>query len=225
MNPILGLVALAVVAAGIAAISAREPRFVVLALLALWIGNPLVADPLAQPIGLAARFLGALLAAYLLWMGLRDRTTSGRSAALTEGSRIGWPAEVLVAAAAAVVGFSTHGLGAPADGPALASAAGFALAALSVSAFLTGADVVRIGVGLLVVASGAMLVRTGLGGTPGPFEHLVASATLVVVSGCLAAMAAAAARDVGGGFGLADPGPPRRREPDAHPMDAHPMEP
>ena len=220
MNPLLGLVALAVVAAAITALSARDPRVVILALLAMWIGGPLVADPMADPIGLAARLVGALLAGYLLWMGLRDRTTGGRSAALTEGSRIGWPAEVLVAAAASIVGFSTHGLGAPADGPALASAAGFALAAVSVSAFLTGSDVVRIGIGLLVVGAGAMLVRTGLGGTPGPFEHLVVSATLVVVAGCLAAMAAAAARDVGGGFGLADAGPRRRREPDAHPIDS-----
>ena len=219
MNPILGLVALAVVAAAVTAVSAREPRFVVLALLAMWIGSPLVADPMAAPVALAARLIGALLAGYLLWMGLRDRTTSGRSAALTEGSRIGWPAEVLVAAAASIVGFSTHGLGAPADGPALASAAGFALAAISVSAFLTGADVVRVGVGLFVVATGAMLVRTGLGGTPSAFEHLVVSATLIVVAGCVAAMAAAAARDVGGGFGLADPGPRRRREPDAHPIE------
>lgn len=219
MTPILALVALAVVAAAILALSARDPRYVILALLAMWISAPLVADPMAAPVGLAARLVGALLAAYLLWIGLRDRASGHAGSARTEGSRIGWPAEVLVAAAASVVGFSTHGLGAPADGPALASAAGFALAALSVSAFLTGADVVRIGIGLLVVGSGAMLVRTGLGGTPGPFEHLVVAATLVVVAGCLAAMAAAAARDVGGGFGLADPGPRKRREPDAHPME------
>ena len=120
MNPILAGVALAVVAGAVVAVSARDARIVVLALAVVLVASPLLADPLAPPLGLAAR-----LRRRRSW----PRTCCGSSRAIgrrtacrqprPEGSRIGWPAEILVAAGAAVVvGFAAHGLGAPAAGPA-----------------------------------------------------------------------------------------------------------
>ena len=73
MNPILAVVAVAVVAGAVIAVSAREARIVVLALAATLILSPLLADPIAAPVGLAARLIGSILAVYLLWIAIRDR--------------------------------------------------------------------------------------------------------------------------------------------------------
>jgi hypothetical protein len=221
VNPLLAGVALAVIAGAVVAVAARDTRTVLLGLAVALVGTPLLADPLAAPLGLAARFLGAILAAYLLWIVTRERPELGIIGAPTGGSRIGWPAEILLAGGAAVVGFAAHGLGAPAGGPALASAAGFALAALAVAPVVTGRDVIRVGSGLLLLIDAALLVRNGLGGTPGPVEQLLTAAMLVVLAGAVAALAADAETDAGGGFAFsADDGGRVRHEPDAHPLDA-----
>jgi hypothetical protein len=221
VNPLLAGVALAVIAGAVVAVAARDTRTVLLGLAVALVGSPLLADPLAAPLGLAARFLGAILAAYLLWIVTRERPELGIIGAPTGGSRIGWPAEILLAGGAAVVGFAAHGLGAPAGGPALASAAGFALAALAVAPVVTGRDVIRVGSGLLLLIDAALLVRNGLGGTPGPVEQLLTAAMLVVLAGAVAALAADAETDAGGGFAFsADDGGRVRHEPDAHPLDA-----
>lgn len=220
MNPILAIVALAVVGGAVVVVAARDTRTVLLALAVTLVASPLLADPLTAPLGLAARLLGAILATYLLWVVARDRGDSSLLPSPTEGSRIGWPAEILVAAGAGVVGFAAHGLGAPAGGPALASAAGFAVAALALTPVVTGRDVMRVGTGLLLLIDAALLVRAALGGTPGEVEQLVAATTLIVLAGSLAALAAAARADGTGGYTFADPERARvRREPDAHPLD------
>ena len=95
MNPILAGVALAVIAGAIVVVSVRDARVVVLGLAVVLVLSAVLADPLAAPAGLAARFVAAILAAYLLWIAARDRTDDGLPSAPTEGSRIGWPAEVL----------------------------------------------------------------------------------------------------------------------------------
>ena len=220
MNPILAIVALAVVGGAVVVVAARDTRTVLLALVVALVASPLLADPLSAPLGLAARLVGAILATYLLWVVARDRGEATRLPSPTEGSRIGWPAEILVAAAAAVVGFAAHGLGAPAGGPALASAAGFAVAALALTPVVTGRDVVRVGTGLLLLIDAALLVRAALGGTPGDVEQLVTATMLIVLAGSLAALAAAARADGSGGYTFADPARVRvRREPDAHRLD------
>lgn len=209
-----------VIAGAIVAIAARDTRTVLLGLAIALVATPLVADPLAAPVGLAARFLGAILAAYLLWIVARERPDLGLIGAPTGGSRIGWPAEILLAGGAAIVGFAAHGLGAPAGGPALASAAGFALAALAVAPVMTGRDVIRVGTGLLLLIDAALLVRTALGGTPGPVEQLLTAGLLVVLAGALAAIAANARADGGEGFAFSTESRSRvRHEPDAHPLD------
>jgi hypothetical protein len=220
MNPILAIVALAVVGGAVVVVAARDTRTVLLALVVTLVASPLLADPLSAPLGLAARLVGAILATYLLWVVARDRGEASRLPSHTEGSRIGWPAEILVAAGAAVVGFAAHGLGAPAGGPPLASAAGFAVAALALTPVVTGRDVVRVGTGLLLLIDAGLLVRAALGGTPGDVEQLVTATMLIVLAGALAALAAAARADGTGGYTFADPARVRvRREPDAHRLD------
>jgi hypothetical protein len=214
VNPALAGVALAVVLGGVIAVSARNARTAVLGLILAMVGGAFVAEPLPDSVGLAARLVGAILAGYLLWIAGRDAD------ARTGGSRPGWPAELLVGGAAAVVGYGSHGLGAPAAGPALAQAAGLALAALAVAPVVNGRDVMRIGLGLSLLATGAILVRAGLGGTPDALEQLVFAGFVGVLGGVVAALAVAARTDGVAGFDMAvAPGERLRRRPDATPTD------
>jgi hypothetical protein len=196
VNPALAGVALAITIGAIVAVSVRDARAAVLGLAVVLIGSPFLADPLADTMGLAARVVGAVLAAYLLWIALRNGN------APTGGSRLGWAAEAAVAAAAATVGFGTHGLGVVGQGPALAQAAGFALAALAVAPLWTGRDIVRVGIGLLLLTEGALLVRVALGGTPGALEQLVTAGLIAGLGGAIAILAVSASRDGGDGFEL-----------------------
>ena len=214
MNPALAGVALAVVLGAVIAASARTSRTAVLGLVLAMVGTAFLADPLPESLGLAARLVGTVLAGYLLWIAGRD------TAARTGGSRLGWPTELLVAAAAAVVGYGSHGLGAPATGPAMAQAAGFALAALAVAPMVNGRDVMRIGLGLCLLANGTLLVRTALGGTPEAFEQVITAGLVAVLGGVVAAMAIAARTDGPAGFELVGgPAERARRPPDAHPIE------
>ena len=196
MNPALGAIAAAVMAGAVVAVSVREGRVAVVALAVALVFSPLLTNPLDTPLSLAARLAGGILAAYLLWIAVRDGGT-------TAGSRIGWPDEALLALAAFVVGLGTHGLGAPALGPVEAQAAGFALAALSVVPVATGRDVLRIGIGLFVLLQAALLLRVGLDGNPGQFEQLVTAGLIAALGGSVAALAYAARSDGPGGFDLA----------------------
>ena len=214
MNPALAGVALAVVVGAVVAGSARNARSAILGLVVSLLFGPFLADPTAQPLGLAARLVAAVLAGYLLWIASRG------TGVWTGGSRVGWPTEALVAAAAAAVGYGSHGLGAPALGPALAQAAGFALAALSIAPIANGRDIVRVGTGLMLLVSGAILVRTALGGTPEPLEQVVIAGLIAALGGAVAVLAVSA-RAEGIDFELAaDRAAGLRRPPDAHPIDA-----
>jgi hypothetical protein len=206
MNPVLGAVAAAVLAGAVVAVSVREGRLAVVGLAATLIFAPLLADPLDTPLGLAARLAGGILAAYLLWIAVRD-------GGITSGSTLGWPAEALLAAAAFVVGVGTHGLGAPALGPAEAQAAGFALAALAIVPVATGRDVLRIGIGLFLLLQAALLVRVGLDGNPSELEQLVTAALVAALGGAVAALGYAARSDGPGGFELATESRVRIRRP------------
>ena len=70
---------------------------------------------------------------------------------------------------------------------------------------VTGRDVIRVGIGLLLLIDAALLVRIALGGTPGDLEQLVTAAMLIVLAGALAALAASARADGAGGYAFADP--------------------
>ena len=214
MNPALAGVALAVLLGAVVAASARTSRTAILGLVVAMLGASFLADPLPESLGMAVRVVGAVLAGYLLWIAGRDPGTR------TGGSRLGWPAELLIAAAGAVVGYGSHGLGAPAGGPALAQAAGFALAALAIAPLFNGRDVLRIGMGAILLTLGGILVRVGLGGTPGNLEQVATAGLVAVVGGVVAAIAVAARSDGVAGFDLAPDADERVRRPsDAHPLD------
>ena len=215
MNPALAGVALAVIIGAVVAGSARNARTAVLGLLLAMVGLPLLADPPAAPLALAARLVAAVLAGYLLWIAARGIGIR------TGGSLVGWPTDAFLAIAGAVVGYGSHGLGAPAAGPPLAAAAGFALAALSVLPVVHGRDVLRIGIGLALLLGGALLVRTSLGGTPEPLEQLFTAGLVATLGGAVAILAAAARADGRPGFDLTPTTPQRS----SHASDAHPLEP
>ncbi len=214
MNPALAGVALAITIGAIVAVSVRDSRTAVLGLAVVLVASPFLADPLADTLGLAATAVGAVLAVYLLWIALRS------DPAPTGGSRLGWAADSAVAAAAATVGYGTHGLGVLGQGPALAQAAGFALAALAVAPLWTGRDIIRVGIGLLLLTDGALLVRVALGGTPTALEQLVTAGLIAGLGGAIGVLAVSASRDGGDGFELAA-GAGRRgtRAADARPAD------
>lgn len=219
MNPALAGVALAVVLGAVVAGSARTARTAVLGLVVVTVGASFVADPLPDTLGLAGRLVGALLGGYLLWVA--SRGAASRADPRTGGSRLGWPVELLIAAAAAVVGYGSHGLGAPATGPAAAQAAGFALAALAVAPTINGRDSLRVGIGLNLLLAGAILVRTALGGTPEAIEQLVVAGLLAMLGGSVAAIATATRAEGASGYDLEPAGvEPTRRPPDAHPLES-----
>ncbi len=215
MNPALAGVALAVVVGAIVAGSARNARTAILGLVVTMVGASALADPLPASLGLAARLVAAILAGYLLWVATRG------TGLRTGGSLVGWPTDAFLAAAAAVVGYGSHGLGAPAAGPALASAAGFALAALAIVPIINGRDVLRVGLGLGLLIGGALLVRTGVGGTPDELEELLTAGLVATLGGAVAILAITARSDGRSDFEMVTLTPHRS----SHVTDTRPPEP
>ena len=191
MNLALAGLTCVVVAGAVVAVSAREARAALLGLLVTLLAASLLADPLPSPLATAARIVGALLACRLVAVGIRDLEEP------TSGSRLGWPVEGLIAIAAAVIGFGTHGLGAAGIGPAEAQAAGFALGVLAAAPIVTSRDVFRLGIGTILLLSGGLLVRVGLAGTPSDLEQLVTSGLVVALGGAVAVVVLGARAAVG----------------------------
>ena len=179
MNLLLAGLACVVVAGAVVAVTARETRAALLGLLVALLAAALVADPLPGPLPIAARLVSAFLACRLIAVAIRDMDEP------TSGSRLGWPVEVLAATAAAIIGFGTHGLGAPGAGPAEAQAAGFAVGVLAAAPIVSSRDVFRLGVGAILLLLGGLLVREGIGGTPTELEQLVTSGLVVGLGGAV----------------------------------------
>jgi hypothetical protein len=199
VNPALAAVAAITVGGAVLAVSARDPRATVLGLLVVLLATPLIVTPLPSPLAVLARVAAALLAARLMTIGVRGEAT-------TSGTPIGWPAEALVAVAAAVAGYGSHGLGAPALGPAEAQAAAFGLAALSIAPLVTGRDVLRLGVAAMLLVQAGLLVTQALDRPVPDGEQLVVAALTIALGGAVAVVAAAAR--AGGGLALLeDPQP------------------
>jgi hypothetical protein len=209
VNFALAGLACVVVAGAVVAVSARETRAALLGLLVALLGAALVADPLPGPLPIAARLASAFLACRIVAVAIRNLDEP------TSGSRLGWPVDVLAAAAAAIIGFGTHGLGAPGLGPAEAQGAGFALGVLAASPIVSSRDVFRLGIGAILLVVGGLLVREGIGGTPSELEQLVTSGLVVglggavgvVIIGARAAVGSLAVRDEP----ARDPALPERR--------------
>ena len=191
MNLALAGLACVVVAGAVVAVTARETRTALLGLLVALLGAALVADPLPGPLPIAARLVSAFLACRLIAVAIRDLDEP------TSGSRLGWPVEVLAAAAAAIIGFGTHGLGVPGAGPAEAQAAGFAVGVLAASPIVSSRDVFRLGIGAILLLLGGLLVRQGIGGTPTELEQLVTSGLVVGLGGAVGVVIQGARAAVG----------------------------
>jgi hypothetical protein len=179
VNVVLAGLACVIVAGAVVAVSARETRAVLLGLLVSLLAASLLADPLPGPLPIAARLAAAFLACRLIAVSIRNLDQP------TSGSRLGWPVEALAAAAAAVIGFGTHGLGAPGVGPAEAQAAGFAVGVLAAAPIVSSRDVFRLGIGAMLLLMAGLLVREGVGGTPTDLEQLVTSGLVVGLGGAV----------------------------------------
>jgi hypothetical protein len=169
----LVLLAALVTAGGVAAVSAREPRFAALGVFVALVGASYVADPLPGVIALAARATGAVLAGYLVWISLRGAPPP------TAGWRVGWPGSAAIAIVAFAVGWLAAGtvggaLATSGDGPSAGAAvalgtgsgvpraalgAALALLALAAAPVLVGRDVLRLGLGLLLLLAAVTLLR------------------------------------------------------------------
>jgi hypothetical protein len=189
VNPILAGVALAVTVGAVIAISAREARAALVGLAIALGAAPFLSDPLPQVSTLATRVVGAALTAYLLRAAVEAaRPLPGRGPRLPGGSRIGWPAEALIAAAAWVVAvFLANGLaglapnGAPAPAgdvvamltpAAVTAAAGLASMIVAIVPAFGGRDALRTAVGSLILVQGVLVFRVGVAGPPGDLEQL-----------------------------------------------------
>ncbi|HEX2756456.1 MAG TPA: hypothetical protein VHM48_13390, partial [Candidatus Limnocylindrales bacterium] len=210
MNPALAALAAVTIAGAVLAVTARDVRATVLGLLVVLLGAPLIADPWPDPLAILARIAAALLAIRLIAIGVRGELS-------TTGSRVGWPTEALLAAAAAVVGFGSHGLGAPGLGAPEAQAAGFALLVLAAAPLITGRDVLRLAVGALLLLVGASSIRAALDSPPNQAEQLVDAVLTIAIGGAIAVIATAA-RAAGGltAIDAGGPGAAARHMPDAH---------
>jgi hypothetical protein len=210
VNPALAAIAAVTIAGAVLAVSARDVRATLLGLLIVLLGAPLVADPWPDPLSILVRIAATLLAVRLMAIGLRDDAATG-------GTRIGWPAEALVAAAAAVIGFGSHGLGAAGLGPPEAQAVGFALIALAAAPLFAGRDVLRLSAGALLLLVAAASIRAALDPSPSPGEQLVEAILTIGIGGAIAVITTAA-RAAGGldAFDVVSPGGVARRLPDAH---------
>lgn len=200
MNPAVAVVGLVVIAAAVVAIGARDGRIARIGLLLVLSLEPLIADPLPSPAALGAREVGGILAVILLGPAMRRPGI---------GSRLGWPAELFVALAAAAGGLAlAFGLadltGVPGGilapdpddlvarlSPAVvALAAGVPLLGLGVRHAITGDDPGRSATAWLIAIGGLVLVRTGLAGSPGDVEHLGVVALTIAVAAAAAAISA-----------------------------------
>jgi hypothetical protein len=200
MNPALAGVALAVTAGAVIAASSREARAALVGLvLTLGLG-PFLTDPLPGAAVVGARVVTGILVAYLLWAVSAGDEVRGL------GSRIGWPAETLLALGVAIAGVAMAsglealapgapggaGGGGPLDAltpPALALGAGLASLVVGLAPALVGRHALRTAIGLLLVVQGVVLARTGIAGPPGELEQLGIDG-LVLTVGAAAALIA-----------------------------------
>ena len=179
MTPVQVFLAVAVVVGGVAAVAAVTPRLAVLGLLLALAGSAYVADPLPGPLGLGARLAGTTLGVYLIWIALR------RAPAAMPAAATGWVGAAAIGVAAFAAGWLAAGTLAaslasgPAEGPGAggvaaalsdgslvsqaAVGAALALTVLAVPQVLLARDILRLGVGLLLLLAAAGLLANGLG--------------------------------------------------------------
>jgi hypothetical protein len=213
VTPVLVLLAALVAAGGALAISAREPRLAALGTLLALVCSAYVEDPLPGPLSLGARLVGAVLAGYLVWIALRRAPSPLRAG----GFRV--PGALAIAVAGFAAGYLTAAALGPAlglgdgDGPSAGGAAAslaagspvscaalgaaFALLVLAAGPVLLARDVLRLGLGLMLLITAADLAGNALGmGTNAPADLAVAILT-ALAGAAVAAVVTASIRVTG----------------------------
>jgi hypothetical protein len=210
MSLALAAVALAVGAGSVVAVSVRDVRAAFVGLAIALVGSALLVDPLPGPATLGVRMVGGLLVVAVLQASLPDPKTP-----VEAGSTFGWPAETLIATAAALggigvaVGLAGAGI---IDGAPESSAGGLTsadvVAAMAVVLLAVGAAPAALGrsgarraIGLVLVAQAAVLLLAGLAGPSTDFGQVAIVALLL---GC-AATGATLSRTADGAAGAAEP--------------------
>jgi hypothetical protein len=205
VTPALVILAVIVTAAAVVATSAREPRFAALGMIVAIVGAAYVTDPLPGAVALAARLAGSALGGYLVWVSLRGAPPP------TAGWQVGWPGAAAVSIVAFAIGWLASGtvanaiVAATGSGPTVGAAAalaagspvpraGFgaalALSALAAAPVLLGRDVLRLGLGLLLLLAAVGLLRNVMAvGTDGPVELALAVLTALAGAGVAAIVA------------------------------------
>ncbi len=218
MSPLLVALAAGVTAGAVVALAARDGRIAVLGATVALVLAPLVADPIPEPALLTVRVLGALLAGYLLWIGLRDATP------LTRGPAFGTATLGLAAVAGFVAGVAGHGLAANPTGPAAAQGAATAVIVLALIPVIRAREAFRLALGILLLLLGVTLLRVGLSGSPDALESIATVGALALVAAAGIAVATLVYADVGDfEFRAPEPVPVRRRPGDeAHRFASEP---
>lgn len=182
--------AVAVVAGALVAISSRDVRLIALGLLVAIVGTPLVASPWPDPLPLSAWAVGAALVTYLLWAAMRAAGLQ------SPGSALGPVAETAAAATAFIVGLRVV----PVDPLGGSVAAQAACAALFVLALvpLMGRDLVRVGLGIVLMTLSLVLLTNAWVGSMSPLTNYGWAVLLVGIGGATSALIGRTA-GVGGG--------------------------
>jgi hypothetical protein len=202
----LAAIAVAVGAGGVIAVSSRDLRAALNGLAVMLVGSTLIVDPLPSPATLGVRIVGALLVVTILRARLPDTPSD-----VDPGSRFGWPAESLIACAAALGGIGialglaatpSAALGAAPAPPVDAAtvAAGIVGTGTAIALFAIGATPAAYGrsgarraLGLVIVVQAAILLRVGLAGPPDDFEQIAVVGLLLAAGVAGAALASAGA--------------------------------
>ncbi len=175
MTPLAIAAGIAVALGAALAGGAREPRAAAVGVVFVLCLGPFTSDPLPAGLSLAYRVVGGVLAAFLVLV-------ASRGVRAPAGSPLGLPASLAAAAAAVAAGTGATALGIPAAGSPSSLAAGLACVALVAAPLAVARDAFRMATGIVVLGAGAILLRDGLAGTPGPGETLIAGATLVLLA-------------------------------------------
>jgi hypothetical protein len=198
--------AIAIVAAGVIALATRDARTGIVAATIVTIATPVFGASVPAPLPLAGRLVAGILAGYLLWAAVRGRVT-------TSGSAIGWPAEVLLAGAAALTAGSAALASSALAGPVEAAAVGAALLTVALGPLLVGRDTLRVALAAIVAVHGLWLTRAGILGPGASAGEELAVAALVASLGGVGAALVIRARGASGGLELGVRRPVGVREP------------
>ena len=236
LTPILVLVAIVVVAGGVVAVAAPDPRIATLGAFGAVLLAALVVDPLPSGAAVIARLAGALLGGWLVWTALRGAPSASARTSL------GWAGAVGVAAAALAIGWlaassfgaivamgTGDGQVANVPGATLAGgsivaraaiAAAASLAVLAATPVVLPRDGHRLGLGIVLLVAAVSLLCGALDASPDDALEL-AFAVLVALTGAAVAAVVAALLRTGGDLALGnvlarDPAVRHRAADDAH---------